>query len=198
MKGWPPCALDDEMFTIRPQPASIMWGTTAWQQWNVPVRLTSILSFQCSRVMSRNGMKLSRPALLTRMSGAPSRSTTSTTASSIRRRSVTSTFRPMARPPPASIPRAAVAAASPLRSKMATAAPSLARRSLMARPMPDAPPVTTVTRGSLQLLTYASSLTLTYSRTQVDWTRQREGTPAPTVNVARAPRYVCFQTRSPT
>ena len=33
MKGWPPWALDDEMLTMRPQPASSMWGITTWQQW---------------------------------------------------------------------------------------------------------------------------------------------------------------------
>ena len=48
MKGWPPWALDDEMLTMRPQPAAIMSGTTAWQQWNVPVRLTSRMRFQVS------------------------------------------------------------------------------------------------------------------------------------------------------
>ncbi len=41
MYGWPDCALDEEMLTIRPQPASIMSGSTACTQWKTPFRLTS-------------------------------------------------------------------------------------------------------------------------------------------------------------
>jgi hypothetical protein len=32
MNGWPEWVLDDEMLTMRPHPASIMSGTTAWQK----------------------------------------------------------------------------------------------------------------------------------------------------------------------
>src|SRR4029077_9933006 len=42
MYGCPECVLEDEMLTIRPQPASIMSGSTAWMQWKTPLRLTSI------------------------------------------------------------------------------------------------------------------------------------------------------------
>ena len=51
-----------------------MSGSTAWQQWNVPVRLTSRTRFHVSSVILRNGAKPSRPALLTRIVGAPSAS----------------------------------------------------------------------------------------------------------------------------
>ena len=149
MNGCPPWALDDEMLTIRPQPASIMWGMTTWQQWNVPVRLTSSTRFHASGVIFRNGPKPCRPALLTRIVGRPSRSHTSTTPASRPGRSVTSTSTPMAVPPVAAILVAASSAASPLRSKMATAAPSAASRSLMARPMPEAPPVTMAMRSAV-------------------------------------------------
>ena len=42
MNGCPECVLDDEMLTMRPQPASIMSGSTAWMQWKTPLRLTSM------------------------------------------------------------------------------------------------------------------------------------------------------------
>ena len=113
MKGWPLWALDDEMFTIRPQPAAIIPGTTAWQQWNVPVRLTSRMRFHLSALIFRNGSKPSRPALLTRTVAAPRRARTSATAVSMAGRSVTSTVRPAAVPPAAAILAAASSAASP-------------------------------------------------------------------------------------
>src|SRR3954447_6837951 len=40
MYGCPEGVLDDEMLTMRPQPASIMSGSTAWMQWKTPLRLT--------------------------------------------------------------------------------------------------------------------------------------------------------------
>src|ERR1700712_1027536 len=40
--GEPRCALEDEIITMRPQWASTMSGMATWQQWNVPVRLTSM------------------------------------------------------------------------------------------------------------------------------------------------------------
>ena len=42
MYGWPEWVLDEEMLTMRPQPASTMSGSTAWTQWKTPLRLTSI------------------------------------------------------------------------------------------------------------------------------------------------------------
>src|ERR1043166_5088996 len=42
MYGCPEWVLEEEMLTMRPQPASIMSGSTAWMQWNTPFRLTSI------------------------------------------------------------------------------------------------------------------------------------------------------------
>ena len=110
MRGWPPWALDDEMFTIRPHPSSIMSGTTAWQQSKVPVRLTARMRFHFSAVILRKGSNPSRPALLTRMVGRPRRWRTAATPRSIWARSVTSTTTPTAVPPAASM-AAAVASA---------------------------------------------------------------------------------------
>ena len=58
---------------MRPHPASIMSGTTAWRQWNVPVRLTAIMRSHASGVMSRNDSKPSMPALVTRIPTVPKR-----------------------------------------------------------------------------------------------------------------------------
>ena len=48
MLGAPDWALDDEMVTMRPQPAASMSGTAAWTQVNVPVRLTAMMRSQVS------------------------------------------------------------------------------------------------------------------------------------------------------
>ena len=54
---------------MRPQPASIMSGRTAWQQLNVPVRFTARMRCHFSAVMLRNRSNPSSPALLTRTVG---------------------------------------------------------------------------------------------------------------------------------
>src|SRR5436305_2712062 len=149
MRAWPPWALDEEMLTIRPQPASIMSGTTAWQQSNVPVRLTARIRFHWSALIDRKGSKPWSPALFTRMVGRPRRRRTSATPASIWERSVTSTVTPTAVPPDATILAAVASAELVSRSKTATAAPSAASRSLMASPMPEPPPVTIAVRSSL-------------------------------------------------
>ena len=41
MYGAPDCALEEEIVTMRPHPASIMSGRAAWMQVNVPVRFTA-------------------------------------------------------------------------------------------------------------------------------------------------------------
>src|SRR5205807_9231702 len=149
MSGWPPWALDEEMLTIRPQPASIMSGTTAWQQSNVAVRLTARIRFHFSALIERKRSKPWSPALFTRIVGLPRRERTSATPAAIWERSVTSTVTPVAVPPEVAILSAVASAELPSRSKTATAAPSLARRSLMARPMPEPPPVTIAVRSWL-------------------------------------------------
>ena len=61
MYGCPECVLDDEMLTMRPQPASIMSGSTAWMQWKTPLRLTSITRCQSSNVRSVNRLNFVEP-----------------------------------------------------------------------------------------------------------------------------------------
>ena len=72
MYGCPECVLEEEMLTMRPQPASIMSGSTAWKQWKTPLRLTSIIRCQSSNLMSVNRLNFSSPAAFTRTVTGPS------------------------------------------------------------------------------------------------------------------------------
>src|SRR5438270_11775516 len=86
-------------------------------------------------------------------SGRPMRRTrvrTSSTPASIWLRSVTSTVTAIPDAPDAAILAAVSSAALPSRSKIATAAPSLASRSLIAKPIPEPPPVTIAVRPLLR------------------------------------------------
>src|SRR5689334_4530405 len=139
---WPE---DDEMLTTRPHFASSMSGSTDWMQWNEPVRLTAMMRSHSAVSMSTKRVNASMPAELTSTSTGPSSARVRATAASIWARSDTSTAHPIARPPLAAMPAAARSAASPSRSRTDTCRPSRASRSLMASPMPDAPPVTIAT-----------------------------------------------------
>ena len=104
------------------------------------------MRFHSSALILRKGPKPSMPALVTRMVGRPNRSLTCVTASSIRGRSVTSTSRPTAVPPEASMAAAAASADAMSRSNTATARPSAPSRVAMASPIPEPPPVTMAVR----------------------------------------------------
>ena len=65
MSGAPDWALDEEMVTMRPQPASIMSGTASCRQTKVPVRFTAMIRSHFSGVISITGSKASTPALVT-------------------------------------------------------------------------------------------------------------------------------------
>lgn len=144
MNGWPDCALEEEMLTIRPHPASIMSGSTAWVQWKTPFRLTLMIRCQASKLRSVKRLNPSTPAALTRMVIGPRSSLTAASASSTCVRSVTSAFCPNSE-------------SDGLRSRAATRYPSARSRSAMARPMPEAPPVTTAVFTSRCGLTGAVS-----------------------------------------
>src|SRR3954454_3189108 len=90
MYGCPEWVLDDEMLTMRPQPASIMSGNTAWMQWNTPLRLTSITRCQSSNFSSVNRLNFSSPAAFTSTVTGPSWARMAASASSTAARSVTS------------------------------------------------------------------------------------------------------------
>ncbi len=90
MNGWPEWVLEEEMLTIRPQPAAVMSGSTAWMQWKTPFRLTSITRCQASKVRSVNRLKPSIPAAFTSTVTGPSSSRTAASAVSTCARSDTS------------------------------------------------------------------------------------------------------------
>ena len=71
MLGAPDWALDDEMVTMRPQPASTMSGTASCTAVNVPVRLTAMMRSHFSAVISVTGSNASTPALVTTMVTGP-------------------------------------------------------------------------------------------------------------------------------
>src|SRR6266403_333534 len=142
MRVAPVWALYEAILIIRPQPAASMSGRTACAAMNMLFRLTIIMRSQASSVISRNGTKPVMPALLTRMVTGPSSACARCTPASICAREDTSTRLAMARPPAATMSLAARCAPASSISQTATAAPSRARRLLVARPRPDAAPVT--------------------------------------------------------
>ena len=106
----------------------------------VPRRLTAMILSQVCSAESTKSSITSMPALLTRMSGAPSSERTRLTAARTAALSAMSAGTPTARAPwrsarPAAVSAAAVAS----RSHTATAAPSAARASAIAAPMPGRP-----------------------------------------------------------
>ncbi len=90
MYGVPEWVLDDEMLTMRPQPASIMSGSTAWVQWKTPLRLTSTTRCHSAKVISVKRLNPSSPAAFTRIVMGPSCSRIAASAASTAARSVTS------------------------------------------------------------------------------------------------------------
>src|SRR5712691_2842160 len=86
------------------------------------------------------------PALLTRMSSRPKRSTVCRTMSWQDAGSATSSATKALRAPDATSPATAASDFSRLRAAMTTAAPAAARPSAMPRPIPPLPPVTIATR----------------------------------------------------
>src|SRR5262245_11473929 len=123
-----------------------MCGTTARQQLNVPLRLTSSTSSQASGGYSQvRTLGPAIPALLTRMSTRSNAASVASRARSTASSTVTSTAKASIRPRAFSS-TAALSESLASRSQMAIAAPESRNRCAMARPIPCAPPVTTATR----------------------------------------------------
>src|SRR5262245_49430228 len=123
-----------------------MCGTTARQQLNVPLRLTSSTSSQASGGYSQvRTLGPAIPALLTRMSMPSNAASVASRARSTASSTVTSTAKASIRPRAFSS-TAALSESLASRSQMAIAAPESRNRCAMARPIPCAPPVTTATR----------------------------------------------------
>ncbi len=137
--------------TIEPRPASTMRGMAAWQNWNVPVRFTRSTRSQSSGATSWLCSKRRMPALFTRTSSRPASSVAAATARGAVAASPTSPARatmPAEAAAPFPMASTASASASSSRSTATTVAPSSTSRCAVARPMPDAAPVTMATRPS--------------------------------------------------
>ena len=135
--GCPASAAVDAVFTMAPPPASSRAGMAARQQAKVPVRLTASTRSQVSKSCSWVRAVRRIPATLATTWRAPNRSTAVATAASETAGSLTSPV--------------TSTTASPARSHLVatsratTCAPSATSRSTVARPMPDAAPVTRAT-----------------------------------------------------
>src|SRR4051794_3295045 len=109
----------------------------------------SMTRSQRSLSLSRNGLRSSQPALLTRTSILPSCSRAACTPAATLSVLVTSISTASALPPSAQIDSAVAFASAARRSATTTASPSAARPRAMASPMPRAAPVMKATRPFL-------------------------------------------------
>src|SRR5215813_11007134 len=103
------------------------------------------MSFQSCSFRSMVGVRFVRPAALTRISTFPNLRTTDSSNASSDARSMTSEVNRRARRPRASASRAAESTCSARRDVGTTSAPASANASMIARPRPEVPPITTAT-----------------------------------------------------
>ena len=139
-------AFFEQMLTMSPP---ISWarrtGSAALAKANEPRGMIRYCRSQSSNVVSPSEPARVMPALLTSRSTPPKASTAAFTASATAVSSVTSATTPAARSgPPSSAATSPTFASS--RSAMTTLAPSAASARAVARPMPEAAPVTTAIR----------------------------------------------------
>jgi len=120
---------NDAMFTILPEPCSIILRPAAWESRNTLVRFTSITVCQSSSVNSTAGARRIIPALLIRMSMRPSFSKVSSTTFAGESGSAMSPTTSTPFPPDASIARSVSAEFPAVLQCDATAAPASARAS---------------------------------------------------------------------
>ena len=124
--GMPSSPAPEPKVTIFPYLFRFISGTTAWQKFQVPVRLIDI-SFSASSVEYSSGIdSWDHPAQLTSMSTVPSSPITFDTHRSTSDRSVISTPIATASPPRSSIFLTTSPACSMSRSAMTTRAPRAA------------------------------------------------------------------------
>src|SRR5262249_8699357 len=122
-----------------------MWRPKVWQARSVPVKFVSIMSFHSFSLRSMVDVRFVRPAALTRISPFPNWRTTDSSNASSDERSTTSEVNRSARRPRASASRAAESTCSVRRDVGTTSAPASANASMIARPRPEVPPITTAT-----------------------------------------------------
>src|SRR5581483_791023 len=127
------------------RPWSTMRRMAARELRKAPSRMMASWRFHSSKGMSRRPFTLNHTAAFTRMSTGPRWDSTSSHARSTAASSATSTPRPTALLPRASMSPAARRANSGLRSRQATAAPARPNSVAMPAPMFGLVPVTTAT-----------------------------------------------------
>src|SRR5579884_899030 len=133
------------LMILPPPPRAIIARAACFEHRNVPVRWLPITASQSSRDRFRTEPPRNNPALLTRTSSRPSRSTTCASARSTAASSRTSSGSTASGSPSS----AAIARFfSGFRPVTATRAPAARSPSAIARPSPPFPPVTTATRPS--------------------------------------------------
>src|SRR3954447_6517471 len=144
---WP---ITELMLTIRPEPRSRMWSSTALVMWNAPDRLIGRPACKSSTVIRRIVLSTVTPALLIRWSTRPYPSSTSPTTRSQSSGTPTLPWCTDTEAPSApSLPASSSAACRLLLYPAATGTPERASAVLIAAPMPRAPPVTMATLRSL-------------------------------------------------
>src|ERR1700688_409199 len=149
----------DAMFTIEAEPRALITRAAARQPLNTPLRLTASTRSSASSSRSTTGDWAMMPAMLAMTSSVPKLDTASSTSESTSPGTVTSTPRASARAPASSSCPAVVTAPPVSMSAHSTAAPAAPSSTAVARPMPDAAPVTTATRPARSKGTRASGFT---------------------------------------
>src|SRR5579871_3678314 len=140
----------DAMLTMRPYFWASIVGTSALQQMKGPSRLMRITLRHSSRSVSHTVLLMpAMPALLTRMSILPNAFSVASRVASTCPRSLTSTLKAETALP---ISFAVFSARAWSKSQIATLAPDSTKRSVIARPKPCAPPVTTAVRPLRSIL----------------------------------------------
>src|SRR5918996_1579504 len=140
----------DAVLTTCPSPCSIIRGTNERMPWATPSRLTSTIQRQRSAGTVHASPPMPTPALLHSTCAVPNRSNVAAASASTADGSRTSVTTAATSSAPNWSARASVALSSAARSTSATTTriPSRAKRWASAKPMPDAPPVTTATLPS--------------------------------------------------
>src|SRR5579872_965678 len=135
-------AANDAALRMRPERCRFMYGMTAWQTRNVPVRFVSILADQPSGVWRSIVPVTLTPALLTRMSIRPHVRSAKAASSATRAALRTSQRKVAPERPAASSSAPSVSRPSGSLSAATTNTPSRAKVSAISRPMPRPAPVT--------------------------------------------------------
>ncbi len=138
----------EAVLMMRPKPWLSMTGAAWRASTNSEVRFVSMIRSHCAMECSATGLRVTIPALLTRMSRRPCSPTIPSTAAGAASLSVTSNCAVEAASPACASCACVAASASPFTSASTTCAPASARARAIWRPRPPAAPVTRATRPS--------------------------------------------------